>query len=252
VDPGDPAGYVDGMSLYAYVQGNPFLYVDPTGLRGGFFSDLWAGFKEDPFAVAGGYYSEAISEQVDLVSDAVGGVVDLAGGVIDVIQGEGDTTVLGQVATNMMTDGVGETLGSMASGAVDAAGGHLDRVMAGDLEAIGDTFTGVGLAIMPGAGAMSTVDKAGDAGKLTRLIQDVNVNPQPPKALRLNRPIGASSTQNARMQDDIARLFEEGHYDFRVNQQQVNAMGDRVGINRSDLQSTSRSGVRHYFECDRS
>ena len=28
----DPAGYVDGMSLYQYVQGNPLMYFDPFGL----------------------------------------------------------------------------------------------------------------------------------------------------------------------------------------------------------------------------
>ncbi|MBX3390842.1 MAG: hypothetical protein KF691_15445 [Phycisphaeraceae bacterium] len=28
----DPAGYVDGMSLYLYVKGNPFLFRDPSGL----------------------------------------------------------------------------------------------------------------------------------------------------------------------------------------------------------------------------
>ncbi|MGH3956227.1 MAG: RHS repeat-associated core domain-containing protein [Mycobacterium sp.] len=28
----DPAGYVDGLSLYLYVKGNPFLFRDPSGL----------------------------------------------------------------------------------------------------------------------------------------------------------------------------------------------------------------------------
>ena len=30
----DPAGYVDGLSMYLYVKGNPFGLVDPMGLRG--------------------------------------------------------------------------------------------------------------------------------------------------------------------------------------------------------------------------
>ena len=30
----DPAGYVDGLSLYLYVRGNPITLVDPTGLTG--------------------------------------------------------------------------------------------------------------------------------------------------------------------------------------------------------------------------
>ncbi len=29
----DPAGYIDGMSLYMYVSGNPLLYYDPFGLK---------------------------------------------------------------------------------------------------------------------------------------------------------------------------------------------------------------------------
>jgi len=29
----DPAGYVDGLSLYLYVKGNPFLFRDPSGLE---------------------------------------------------------------------------------------------------------------------------------------------------------------------------------------------------------------------------
>jgi len=31
----DPAGYIDGMSLYLYVGGNPMVMVDPLGLAGG-------------------------------------------------------------------------------------------------------------------------------------------------------------------------------------------------------------------------
>ncbi|MFG0274108.1 MAG: RHS repeat-associated core domain-containing protein [Phycisphaerales bacterium] len=40
----DPAGYVDGMSLYAYVSGNPLKYWDPFGLAkcgSGFFAVPW-------------------------------------------------------------------------------------------------------------------------------------------------------------------------------------------------------------------
>ena len=29
----DPAGYIDGMNLYAYVQNNPVRYLDPRGLQ---------------------------------------------------------------------------------------------------------------------------------------------------------------------------------------------------------------------------
>lgn len=168
----DPAGYIDGMSMYAYVNGNPFAFMDPTGLFG---------FK-DAMSVAGAYYGEILSETVDLVVDTATGISDVAVGVYDVARGEGDTTVLGQIATNMMTDGVGETLGTMRSGVADAAGDHFDKVMSGDLEAIGDTFTGFGSAIMPGAGALKAVDNAGDVGKIARVANAVV--PDVPKQFR--------------------------------------------------------------------
>lgn len=48
--------------------------------------------------------------------------------------------------------------------------------------------------------------------------------------------MSASDTQNAFVQDRIAGLQEQGATDLRVNQQQVNITGTRVGINRPDLQ----------------
>ena len=83
-----------------------------------------------------------------------------------------------------------------------------------------------------------------------RLSQDVNVNPLAPKVLGLERRIGLSDTQNARMQADIQRAYENGAYDVRVNQQQVNVDGVRVGINRPDLQYTNSNGQRVYVEYD--
>jgi RHS repeat-associated protein len=84
-----------------------------------------------------------------------------------------------------------------------------------------------------------------------RLPQDVNVNPAPPQALPLNRPVGRSPTQNAQVQADIASARAQGATDFRVNQQQVNGAGQRVGTNRPDLQYTDANGQRVYIEYDR-
>lgn len=70
-----------------------------------------------------------------------------------------------------------------------------------------------------------------------------------PRALPLNRPVGASASQNQFVQSRIASLQGEGATAFRVNQQQINVNGVRVGINRPDLQYTL-NGQRFYEEFD--
>ncbi|NYG58760.1 hypothetical protein BJ980_001683 [Nocardioides daedukensis] len=84
---------------------------------------------------------------------------------------------------------------------------------------------------------------AANAG--TRLAQDVAVSPIAPNALGLGRSIGRAS-HNQALQADIAAL-PRGATGIRVNQQQVNALGQRVGINRPDLQY-SLNGQRYYVE----
>jgi hypothetical protein len=83
----------------------------------------------------------------------------------------------------------------------------------------------------------------------TRLPQDIKVNPKAPDPLKLDRPISKSPTQNQRLQDDIDELQGQGATDFRVNQQQVDINGQRIGTNRPDLQYTL-GGKRHYAEYD--
>lgn len=57
--------------------------------------------------------------------------------------------------------------------------------------------------------------------------------------------------QNQAKDDLVRRLRDLGYTDIRVNQQQVNAARERVGINRPDVQGTTPGGERHYFEFDR-
>ena len=83
------------------------------------------------------------------------------------------------------------------------------------------------------------------APSAARLSQDVAVNPRAPAALPTNRSVGRAS-HNQALQTDIANL-PAGATDIRVNQQQVNAAGQRVGINRPDLQYTV-NGQRYYVE----
>ncbi len=85
-----------------------------------------------------------------------------------------------------------------------------------------------------------------------RLPQDINVNPRAPAALPTSRPIGTSPTQNAAAQRKIAEMKAAGYTDIRVNQQQTNALGSRVGVNRPDVSGTSPAGVREHHEYDRS
>jgi len=83
-----------------------------------------------------------------------------------------------------------------------------------------------------------------------RLLQDVAVKPEVPKALRTTRPIGSSPSQNAQLQVDIQYLQTIGARNIRVNQQQLNVDArQRVGINRPDLQF-DYNGRRYHVEYD--
>jgi len=84
-----------------------------------------------------------------------------------------------------------------------------------------------------------------------KLPQDAKVNPEPPEPLPLTRPTSLSPTQNSFVQSRIRLLKANGASDFRVNQQQVDINGRRVGINRPDLQYTV-DGERFYEEFETS
>ncbi|MEX0139514.1 VCBS repeat-containing protein [Massilia sp. LMS1-1-1.1] len=87
-------------------------------------------------------------------------------------------------------------------------------------------------------------------GSAPRLPQDINVNPKAPAALPTSRPIGLSPTQNAEAQRIVADMKAAGYTDIRVNQQQTNALGSRVGVNRPDISGTSPAGQRVHYELD--
>ncbi|MET8147895.1 RHS repeat-associated core domain-containing protein [Actinoplanes sp. NPDC049668] len=132
----------------------------------------------------------------------------------------------------------------------------------------GDAVTlGISQAVRQGFGADCTIaydgyyNTANTAGTLlylglglrgtgpTRLPQDVRVNPLAPKPLPLrNRSIGRASHDRA-VQARIKDLQAQGATDIRLNQQQINAAGVRVGTNRPDLQYTLNQ-KRYYEEWD--
>nr|WP_246220888.1 DNRLRE domain-containing protein [Phytoactinopolyspora mesophila] len=130
--------------------------------------------------------------------------------------------------------------GSQTSCAADSAIGCAE-VRTGVIFAGGGGLGGLFRAGSSGAGA--TAGAAASGG--SRLARDVAVSSTAPRALPLNRSIGRAS-HNRAIQSDIAAL-PRGATDIRVNQQQVNALGQRVGINRPDLQYTL-NGRRHYIE----
>ncbi|MEJ9078430.1 hypothetical protein WKY82_08410 [Gordonia malaquae] len=84
---------------------------------------------------------------------------------------------------------------------------------------------------------------------VSRVARDIAVSPTPTKVLPLTRPVGRSSVQNQFVQNRIVDLKNQGATNFRVNQQQINYQGRRVGINRPDLQY-NLNGKRFYEEFD--
>lgn len=87
----------------------------------------------------------------------------------------------------------------------------------------------------------------------SRLPQDINREsnyPEPPSANNGKGTIGTNPNQATALSRDIEQARAEGATAIRVNQEQVNAEGVRVGQNRPDLQYTDSDGIRHYIEYD--
>lgn len=77
--------------------------------------------------------------------------------------------------------------------------------------------------------------------------RDSNVTSAPPEVKSWDRGVSRDSAQNDYVSARAKELNGRGAEDIRVNQQQVNARGERVGINRPDLQYTL-DGMRYYEE----
>jgi RHS repeat-associated protein len=114
-------------------------------------------------------------------------------------------------------------------------------------------FVGYGLVFaLSYAGFEGLFSPFGSSSDRQRLPQDENVNPNPPSANNGPGYIGTSPGQRAALDKDLADAKANGATDIRVNQQQVNGAGERVGINMPDLQYTDKEGVRQYIEYERS
>ena len=68
----DPAGFIDGPNLYAYVGGNPIYYVDPTGLS----AEAWL------YGRASGQFGGYKKQDIDLfITDHSTGAGNFASGL---------------------------------------------------------------------------------------------------------------------------------------------------------------------------
>ncbi|WP_068079637.1 RHS repeat-associated core domain-containing protein [Novosphingobium rosa] len=261
----DPMGVAGGINLYAYVGNDPLNRADPLGL-------WWQQALSAVAAIAVG-----VAVGVLLAPIAAPALVLLAAGAAAGAVGFGLNEALTQkefcFTCILAAAAKGALVGALASVPflfVPAAAGYAIYAGVGAVSGFASYVADWGIDNLMGkdrpwswkeagiATGMGLV--AGPAGKLiasrfttpppARLPQDIAVNPKPPAALSLRRPIGQSPTQNAAMQADIAAARAEGATDFRVNQQQVNAAGERVGVNRPDLQYTDANGKRVYVEYD--
>ena len=165
---------------------------------------------------------------------AIGAVTGLAGygvGKLLSIAGRAAVGALGRT-------GLGRAIASGASRALGAVRSGASRAMNAVRSAASDAIGAV----------RSGVSRVASALRNSRLPQDVNVSPEAPPALSLSRSIGGKNA-DAAVQADIRTLRAQGATDFRLNQQQVDVNGVRVGTNRPDLQYTYRGG-RYYSEYD--
>jgi RHS repeat-associated protein len=108
------------------------------------------------------------------------------------------------------------------------------------------------LDIVRGAIMKRTVAKANKTTSPKRVKQDIDlgVNKKAPPALATQgRTIGKSKNQNKAVQDRVTELKKAGATDIRIDQQQIDANGNHVGVNRPDLQYTL-NGKRNYVEWD--
>jgi len=241
----DPLAQRTGMpyfATYLYGYDNPLMYTDPTGEFG--CAQLFGLCDSPNFlwneVVGAGKALWATGSAIIHPMDTYHGWVDACDAGFDQWSGGEGYTGYGlmQCIDNLNPiAGTRDSLGTAVTADCVADSG----------QAFGRALLGAGLLATPFAkGVKPPVARPTAA---TRLPQDVAVNPVPPRALPLNRPVGSSASQNAHVQKRIAGLVDRGATDVRVNQHQVDINGRRVGVNRPDLQYTM-NGQRIYEEFD--
>jgi len=162
----DPAGYVDGLSLYLYVGANPLAFIDPTGLAGVSFFEV---LKQYPAAIG-----QVANERADIaqaaldvagMAPAVGIVPDLINAGISTVRGNpGDAALSLAAAIPVIGQGV---TGVKLIKRADAIAGGLKAA---------DKIAGGVKNLDNAAGATKVVDKAQDVKKATDAGTDAAKN----------------------------------------------------------------------------
>jgi RHS repeat-associated protein len=247
-DPLEPALGAAYEGAYGYVGGRPTVLLDPLGLCG------WTDPLDCAADAAKGAYGGAKDAAVALKDDAVD-AYDRYGGGFDGTVAAIDAVNPVARAWRSAKEGYREA-GGGARGVVEGFNRGFNPVYAvlvagdqclrsGDARAVGRDCAMLIASAVPIAGrAIAALCRP------ARLDRDRDVNPNAPDPKDRDRPIGLSPTQNDALQRRIDELEAQGARDFRVNQQQVDINGRRVGLNRPDLQYTL-GRKRHYEEFER-
>ena len=165
----DPAGYVDGLSLYLYVRGNPITLVDPTGLTGESsplrvpgISSLGAQYRDDQISVGSATHRRPVS-------------------ISDVAARSG----------SMSIDG-----GQLAMAAVEVAAGFVPGVgEAQDVAVLADRDASVGMKVLAGVSLAVSAATLGMAPNAGTFIRAGN---------RIADAVGDGATGAARSTSDVA------------------------------------------------
>lgn len=236
--------FPQNLALYSYGFGNPLRYRDPDGRLAWLASGaIGAGIGAAIYVGRELYVSGGTSVGTWKGAAAAAGTGFLIGSGAVLIPGV--TAVVGAGLT-----------GYSAASVADRAS-HYNELSAKEkravqADAVLTVVSAVGVGMQArGLGAAAASEDAAATAPGARLSQDAAVSPIPPAAKSpVGRTVGNSAAQNAEVAQDVANMQAQGYTDIRVNQQQVNAAGQRVGINRPDLQGTSPTGQRVYVEYD--